>query len=236
MSWSASCARLSVSSTSINVDEDLLRRRLLDQDAVNALERHAPPHGAVARRRLRQAGEQRLLADSPRCADVLVSERCGTSSLRCGKTALASTIRSTGAAVPSRSPRPSPGSLAIPFLVDISTSVGNAIRRNGPGIPVQIEPKDLEVHRREALISSATVIAMDMSRSMFSNGAFYEAKRVAFALNTLIKTRFPARRPALGRLLLFRHGATARTLCCNQTGLTGAARTSSSRWQNPASS
>ena len=26
---------------------------------------------------------------------------------------------------------------------------------------------------------------------MFSNGAFFEAKRVAFALNTLIKTRFP---------------------------------------------
>ena len=47
------------------------------------------------------------------------------------------------------------------------------------------------MHRREALIDSATVIAMDMSRSMFSNGAFFEAKRVALALNTLIKTRFP---------------------------------------------
>ncbi len=78
-----------------------------------------------------------------------------------------------------------------PFLVDISKSLGNAIYRNGPGLPVQIEPKDLEVHRRESLISSSTVIAMDMSRSMFSNGAFFEAKRVAFALNTLIKTRFP---------------------------------------------
>ena len=30
-----------------------------------------------------------------------------------------------------------------------------------------------------------------MSRSMFNNGAFIEAKRVALALNTLIKTRFP---------------------------------------------
>jgi uncharacterized protein with von Willebrand factor type A (vWA) domain len=78
-----------------------------------------------------------------------------------------------------------------PFLVDISKSISNAVYRNGPGLPVQIEPRDLEVHRREALIESATVIAMDMSRSMFSNGAFFEAKRVAFALNTLIKTRFP---------------------------------------------
>jgi uncharacterized protein with von Willebrand factor type A (vWA) domain len=78
-----------------------------------------------------------------------------------------------------------------PFLLDIGKSLGNAVNRNGLGVPVEIEPKDLEVHRREALIQSATVIAVDMSRSMFSNGAFFEAKRVAFALNTLIKTRFP---------------------------------------------
>jgi uncharacterized protein with von Willebrand factor type A (vWA) domain len=58
-------------------------------------------------------------------------------------------------------------------------------------VPVEIVPGDLEVHKREALSTSATVIAMDMSRSMFNNGAFPEAKRVALALNTLIKTRFP---------------------------------------------
>jgi uncharacterized protein with von Willebrand factor type A (vWA) domain len=84
-----------------------------------------------------------------------------------------------------------PWEFGDPFLLDISKSISNAVFRNGPGVPVQIEPKDLEVHKREALSSSATVIAMDMSRSMFSNGAFFEAKRVAFALNTLIKTRFP---------------------------------------------
>jgi uncharacterized protein with von Willebrand factor type A (vWA) domain len=78
-----------------------------------------------------------------------------------------------------------------PFLLDIGKSISNAVFRGGPGIPVEIEPKDLEVHRREALIQSSTVIAVDMSRSMFTNGAFFEAKRVAFALNTLIKTRFP---------------------------------------------
>jgi uncharacterized protein with von Willebrand factor type A (vWA) domain len=84
-----------------------------------------------------------------------------------------------------------PWEFGDPFLLDIGASISNAVRRNGPGLPIEIEPKDLEVHRREALISSATVIAMDMSRSMFSNGAFYEAKRVAFALNTLIKSRYP---------------------------------------------
>jgi len=78
-----------------------------------------------------------------------------------------------------------------PFLIDIGASISNAVRRRGPGVPVKMDPKDLEVHRTEALITSATVIAMDMSRSMFSNGAFPEAKRVALALNTLIKTRYP---------------------------------------------
>jgi uncharacterized protein with von Willebrand factor type A (vWA) domain len=78
-----------------------------------------------------------------------------------------------------------------PFILDIAKSIGNAVRRAGPGLPLKLDAKDLEVHQREALIDSATVIAMDMSRSMFTNGAFLEAKRVALALNTLIKTRFP---------------------------------------------
>lgn len=78
-----------------------------------------------------------------------------------------------------------------PFLINIGASLGNAVRRVGPGLPVQLDVKDLEVHQTESLINSATVIAMDMSRSMFTNGAFREAKRIAFALNTLIQTRFP---------------------------------------------
>jgi uncharacterized protein with von Willebrand factor type A (vWA) domain len=78
-----------------------------------------------------------------------------------------------------------------PFLIDIGTSISNAVRHSGKGVPVKIKPSDLEVHRTESLITSGTVIALDMSRSMFSNGAFIEAKRVALALNTLIKSRFP---------------------------------------------
>ena len=84
-----------------------------------------------------------------------------------------------------------PWEFGDPFLVDIGTSIGNAVRRAGPGVPLKIEVSDLEVHRTESLITSSTVIAVDMSRSMFNNGAFIEAKRVALALNTLIKTRFP---------------------------------------------
>ena len=84
-----------------------------------------------------------------------------------------------------------PWQFGDPFLLDIGASLGNAVRRSGPGLPVKLDAKDLEVYRREALTTSSTVIAMDMSRSMFSNGAFSEAKRVAFALNSLIKSHYP---------------------------------------------
>ncbi|HEY7466361.1 MAG TPA: VWA domain-containing protein [Dehalococcoidia bacterium] len=172
-----------------NVDEDLLRR-LLDQDAINALTdmrrlTELLQDAGLARREnndfhltargVRRLGE-RTLKD---LFAELRQDRVGNHE-QPNRGSSAEQVSET-----------KPWEFGDPFLVDISASVGNAVRRQGPGVPVKLEAKDLEVHRREALITSATVIAMDMSRSMFSNGAFYEAKRVAFALNTLIKTRFP---------------------------------------------
>jgi uncharacterized protein with von Willebrand factor type A (vWA) domain len=84
-----------------------------------------------------------------------------------------------------------PWEFGDPFLVDIAKSIGNTLRRTGPEIPLKLSPDDLEIHRTEALTSSATVIVMDMSRSMFQTGAFHEAKRVALALNTLIQSQYP---------------------------------------------
>lgn len=78
-----------------------------------------------------------------------------------------------------------------PFLVDIPKSVTNALFRAGPGTPVVLSPQDLEVYRTEHLTRAATVILLDMSYSMVGSGAFREGKKVAFALNTLIRTQFP---------------------------------------------
>jgi uncharacterized protein with von Willebrand factor type A (vWA) domain len=78
-----------------------------------------------------------------------------------------------------------------PFLVDIGKSVSNAVIRSGPGTPVQMTVQDLEVHRIENLISASTVIVLDMSMSMIRSGAFAEAKKVALALDTLMRTRYP---------------------------------------------
>jgi uncharacterized protein with von Willebrand factor type A (vWA) domain len=78
-----------------------------------------------------------------------------------------------------------------PFLVDIGKSISNAVIRSGGGTPVSIEVKDLEIYKQESLITAATVIVLDMSYSMVRSGAFIEAKRVALALNTLIRSQFP---------------------------------------------
>jgi uncharacterized protein with von Willebrand factor type A (vWA) domain len=171
------------------VDEDLMRR-LLDQDAVNALNdmRRLTELLQDAGFAKRESNDFELTARGVR--------RLGERTLRdlfaeMRQDRLGNHDQANRGSSSEQVSETKPWEFGDPFLVDISTSVSNAIRRNGPGIPVKIEATDLEVHRREALISSATVIAMDMSRSMFSNGAFYEAKRVAFALNTLIKTRFP---------------------------------------------
>ena len=78
-----------------------------------------------------------------------------------------------------------------PFRVDIGKSIANAVFRSGPGTPVHLEVKDLEIHKSENLISASTVIVLDMSMSMIRSGAFVEAKRVALALDTLMRTRYP---------------------------------------------
>jgi uncharacterized protein with von Willebrand factor type A (vWA) domain len=78
-----------------------------------------------------------------------------------------------------------------PFLLDIGKSISNAVFRSGPGTPVHMDVKDLEVYRTEALVAASTVIVLDMSMSMIRSGAFAEAKRVALALDTLMRSRYP---------------------------------------------
>jgi uncharacterized protein with von Willebrand factor type A (vWA) domain len=78
-----------------------------------------------------------------------------------------------------------------PFLLDLKGTVMNAIERNGPGTPVRLTPADFEVYRTELSTQTSTVVMLDMSRSMFLRGCFKSAKRVAMALNSLIKSQYP---------------------------------------------
>ena len=56
---------------------------------------------------------------------------------------------------------------------------------------VRLSPADFEVFRTEQLTRTSTVLLVDMSRSMLLRGCFVAAKKVAVALDTLIRTQFP---------------------------------------------
>jgi len=87
-----------------------------------------------------------------------------------------------------------------PFHLDIRGTIDSALRRpeNAPferlarGEPgVRLSPEDFEVFRTEQMTRTSTVLLVDMSRSMLLRGCFVAAKKVAVALDTLIRTQFP---------------------------------------------
>ena len=56
---------------------------------------------------------------------------------------------------------------------------------------MRLTADDFEVYRTEQLTRTATVLLVDMSRSMLLRGCFLAAKKVAVALDTLIRTQYP---------------------------------------------
>ncbi len=84
-----------------------------------------------------------------------------------------------------------------PFLLDLRATLANSLRReeNAPAIrggrPLRLSASDFEIHRTELMTRTSTVLLVDMSRSMLLRGCFVAAKKVAVALDTLIRTQFP---------------------------------------------
>jgi uncharacterized protein with von Willebrand factor type A (vWA) domain len=78
-----------------------------------------------------------------------------------------------------------------PLNLHLSTTVHNAVRRGGSGVPVRLTPEDFEVVETEALSRSATVLLVDLSMSMPMRDNFVPAKKMAMALQTLISSKFP---------------------------------------------
>ncbi len=78
------------------------------------------------------------------------------------------------------------------FRIDIRRSLHNAVLRSGPTTgPVPLRPDDFEVEEAERRTMVATVLLLDMSRSMPLRGHWIPAKRMALALHTLISTAYP---------------------------------------------
>ncbi|HEY7354912.1 MAG TPA: VWA domain-containing protein [Ktedonobacterales bacterium] len=78
-----------------------------------------------------------------------------------------------------------------PFLLDLEKTLMNSIHRNGIGTPARLAKDDFEVYRTEFLTQSSTVLMLDMSMSMVYNYCYQAAKRVAVALESLIRGQFP---------------------------------------------
>jgi uncharacterized protein with von Willebrand factor type A (vWA) domain len=79
-----------------------------------------------------------------------------------------------------------------PFRLDLRKTVHNAVLRTGPSTDgVRLHPDDFEIEEAEHRTSTATVLLLDMSRSMPLRGHWLPAKRMALALHTLITTTYP---------------------------------------------
>lgn len=78
-----------------------------------------------------------------------------------------------------------------PFTIDMHGTMMNALRREGGGTPVRLAIDDFDVYRSESVNQCATVIMLDMSYSMLRGGRFLAGRKVAMALDSLIRTKFP---------------------------------------------
>ncbi len=85
------------------------------------------------------------------------------------------------------------------FRLDLRRTLHNAVLRQAQqgrgaspaGRAVGLSPEDFEIEEAEHRTSVATVLLLDMSRSMPMRGHWLPAKRMALALHTLISTTYP---------------------------------------------
>ena len=76
------------------------------------------------------------------------------------------------------------------FTPHLQRTIMNAVMRDTSGTPVRIRPEDFEVYRTEQISQAATVLMVDLSLSMAMRGNFMAAKKVALALDNLIRSKF----------------------------------------------
>jgi len=74
--------------------------------------------------------------------------------------------------------------------LNMHETLKNALLRQGGGSPVHIGEEDLVVYDTEYQTSCATVVLLDMSGSMTRFGKYGQAKKVAMALQSLVRSRY----------------------------------------------
>jgi uncharacterized protein with von Willebrand factor type A (vWA) domain len=77
-----------------------------------------------------------------------------------------------------------------PLHLDLVSTLKKALTRRG-GTPLSLEPGDFQVFETDATTTTSTVLLLDMSWSMSWEGRFAAAKKVAMALESLLRSRYP---------------------------------------------
>ncbi len=77
------------------------------------------------------------------------------------------------------------------FQLHLQKTIMNSLYREPKAPPLKLSIEDLEVFKTEELTRSATVLMLDLSLSMPMRGNFQAAKRVAIALDSLIRSQYP---------------------------------------------
>jgi uncharacterized protein with von Willebrand factor type A (vWA) domain len=75
--------------------------------------------------------------------------------------------------------------------MDIPASLVNAMLRGGATLPIRMKTDDIVIHRTRNNPKCATSVLMDMSGSMRYGGLYINVKRMALALEGLIRREFP---------------------------------------------
>jgi uncharacterized protein with von Willebrand factor type A (vWA) domain len=76
------------------------------------------------------------------------------------------------------------------FHLDLPRTLKNALTR-ACCKPLQLRPEDFAVHDTHHATTTSTVLLLDMSWSMSWEGRFAAAKKVAMAMESLIRSRYP---------------------------------------------
>ena len=74
--------------------------------------------------------------------------------------------------------------------LNMHETLKNALHRQGRGAPVEIAEDDLVIYDTEYQTQCATVVLLDMSGSMMRYGKFGGAKKVAMALQSLVRGKY----------------------------------------------
>jgi uncharacterized protein with von Willebrand factor type A (vWA) domain len=80
--------------------------------------------------------------------------------------------------------------------LDLHATLHNALRRGSvrrtdAGVRIGFAERDFELHLHEGTTSCSTVVLIDLSGSMMRYGRFLAAKKVALAMQAMVRQRFP---------------------------------------------